>query len=714
MIVIPQADLLMINLTAPVVAPVVASPDSGPAPRFDVALLEAAKAVKDGTPEGPSLNLAPKVQQALESLLADLSQKPLDQLKSLAKQPDALNALVIKSAKDAGLNVEEQQALLDLVPMALPRLVDLKTNIEVQGTMPADSTRISGDMPGPQGGTPVKAASPADLLFANENRPQPSATASPIAKQDQKDPGNATLSTLAAAMLTPVIVSTRTDDGSGSQSSLAPKPQADAPVAPMAAPAPTGRVIQVAVQAPVPNALVAPAEQAPTAPELTSQAGAAPAVQAPNAPVVQGTPLVQGASAPQRDQAPVKPQAAVTNAAPSGQTPVGTVPAPVQAVAENAPAQAQAGEPVLSNGAETAARAEGKVLTAPADMEVQVLDPQAPVAIQPGSQVTLTADNRWITPTNAQPSPQGAVTAAPTPAPLVLDSVQAQAPTTVSKMPLSESAVPSARVEGPQFQATASQPQTSVPLAPVSSPASFSPAAVQTSVNTASTVSAAVVAQAAAVGQPEQTAPVKDANLAPEAKAPAAVNVSGDANSAGNAAAVQARRPTDDSSFNGLAQFGQDPMKTIVQQTAKDYAVKRAVFDQVTEALRNAPDTDSGKLLIRLKPANLGEVQVDLVMQGGKLTARLVASQADVREAFLRDLPAFKAGLEAQGVSVKEISVALRAGVQDQPQGQAQQQDQTWWRELTRGDQAASAVVPVLPAYSGTATVKDERFSALA
>lgn len=161
-----------------------------------------------------------------------------------------------------------------------------------------------------------------------------------------------------------------------------------------------------------------------------------------------------------------------------------------------------------------------------------------------------------------------------------------------------------------------------------------------------------------------------------------------------------------------MARSGQDPLTALALRAARDFNVRETVFKQVSEALREAPDKESGRLLIRLKPAELGEVTIDLVMSGGKLSARLVASQPEVRDAFVRDLQSFKVGLEAQGVVVRDVSVAMRAGVADQQQQQAPQQQAPWWRDLPPESKTPVVPLPVLSGY--TADALDQRFSALA
>ena len=257
-------------------------------------------------------------------------------------------------------------------------------------------------------------------------------------------------------------------------------------------------------------------------------------------------------------------------------------------------------------------------------------------------------------------------------------------------------------------------PVTQTPATQASVPSEAPRPMVQASVVQAP-VAPGIVAQAAAPVVTAQTAVQEDKNAnLPQAKPAAAVG--GDEAPAGTATAgaLQGKRQVTDGTFNTLAQFGQDPLKAMATQTAKDYAVKQSVFNQVAEALREAPDAESGRLLIRLKPASLGEVHVDLILTDGKLSARLVASQGDVRDAFARDLPAFKASLESHGVVVREVSVALRAGVQDQPQGQPQQRQQEWRPTLTNTQSGTPVPVPVFAGYGQAALSDPQRFSALA
>jgi flagellar hook-length control protein FliK len=336
------------------------------------------------------------------------------------------------------------------------------------------------------------------------------------------------------------------------------------------------------------------------------------------------------------------------------------------------------------------------------DLDVQFQDPFQPLAVVPGSELTLQEDGTWTQPAPAQ---------AGTPVAATPQGVEAPAPSLASAP---QAPLPQVTTASNAVQPTDVLPEPSAQIpaqAPVSAPPAAPQAVVLTPASPVLTQSPAPV-QAPRAPQPETAVRATDGAdesqpaLADAFKAPADER-------------VQARRSADEGSFTSLANpnlGAQDPLKALAQQTARDYAVRESVFKQVYEALREAPGTDNGRMLIRLKPAELGEVHVDLTLVNGKLSARLVASQAEVRDAFFRDLPGFKAGLESQGLAVRDISVAVRAGIagqQDQPAPQQQPDPQAWWRELPRQDQTPGLGTPASAGYTNL-SVTDQRFSALA
>ena len=146
-------------------------------------------------------------------------------------------------------------------------------------------------------------------------------------------------------------------------------------------------------------------------------------------------------------------------------------------------------------------------------------------------------------------------------------------------------------------------------------------------------------------------------------------------------------------------------------------ALSEPVVQQVAQALTEAQASGTpGRLVIQLKPSNLGSVQIDLSFTDGKLTAHVVAAQSDVRDVLVRDLSSLKSGLESHGVQVSEVSVALRTGVQDQQrQGSgAQQQQPQWWRTATQVAANVANAAPAGSAYGADLAGGSKNFSALA
>ncbi len=86
--------------------------------RFDAALLEAAKTVRDGNGQSVERALTPKVDQALQSLFDQLAQKPAEQLRQWASQPEQLKPVVEALAQARGLNPEETTELNAMAPLA--------------------------------------------------------------------------------------------------------------------------------------------------------------------------------------------------------------------------------------------------------------------------------------------------------------------------------------------------------------------------------------------------------------------------------------------------------------------------------------------------------------------------------------------------------------------------------------------------------------------
>ena len=106
------------------------------------------------------------------------------------------------------------------------------------------------------------------------------------------------------------------------------------------------------------------------------------------------------------------------------------------------------------------------------------------------------------------------------------------------------------------------------------------------------------------------------------------------------------------------------PFRTALQtpavQFGKSQLGRADIVDQVLEkmVLTTEPDGES-TLFVRLRPAVLGEVEIRLRMENGQLTARIITESAHVKEALDAALGQVRQRLEAQHISVSEMTVSV-------------------------------------------------------
>jgi flagellar hook-length control protein FliK len=330
-------------------------------------------------------------------------------------------------------------------------------------------------------------------------------------------------------------------------------------------------------------------------------------------------------------------------------------------------------------GVEATPKSDAKI-----DLDFKVTTPnpnsQAP-AIQDGSLFVLSGDGS--SQGAAQVTAQNAETSVPARAPLAATQVLQTAETVNVPAP----------------------PQTPVAVAQVQ-------ASVPSSVNAAPVVLAGTAPLQAEASQPLGASP-KAGNSPSKADSGPVFEPKALENSAGFQALQ--RSSHEDAPQTGLA-FGQETLRHLMTQVAKELGIREAAFTQVSDALAQATGSENSHLVIKLKPATLGEVQVDLSVVGGKLTARLLASTAEVRDAFVRDLPAFKASLEAQGLKIDQVSVAVRAESNFNPQGQnqGQAQPQAWAFNRILAQAAPELASALSTSTWSSPALNDQRFSALA
>jgi hypothetical protein len=101
-----------------------------------------------------------------------------------------------------------------------------------------------------------------------------------------------------------------------------------------------------------------------------------------------------------------------------------------------------------------------------------------------------------------------------------------------------------------------------------------------------------------------------------------------------------------------------EPVQTEAVRRLQD--VKSAVLEQVLEKMVfSRSETGEAKVTVRLKPPALGEVEISLYLEDGRLSGRIVAENAMVRELLDAALTQLRQRLEAQQLQVAELTVSI-------------------------------------------------------
>ena len=102
------------------------------------------------------------------------------------------------------------------------------------------------------------------------------------------------------------------------------------------------------------------------------------------------------------------------------------------------------------------------------------------------------------------------------------------------------------------------------------------------------------------------------------------------------------------------------------------------IFDQVVTRMSGSLNGESGKMMLRLQPAELGSLRLELTIEGDKVRASLLAQTQQVQEVLERNLPQLRSALAEQGLKIDQFQVDVdsRQGQQGQFDQQAQQQKQ--------------------------------------
>jgi len=122
-----------------------------------------------------------------------------------------------------------------------------------------------------------------------------------------------------------------------------------------------------------------------------------------------------------------------------------------------------------------------------------------------------------------------------------------------------------------------------------------------------------------------------------------------------------------------------------VQTTAPESALPEQIMQQVKDRLVNHEvKAGNEQIVLKLSPENLGDLKLNLTMDGQRLKVEIVAESHMVRDALLQNSDSLKESLARQNISMESFDVTTNGRGAGNP-GQGQQQ--SGWREFAQQKQ---------------------------
>ena len=162
------------------------------------------------------------------------------------------------------------------------------------------------------------------------------------------------------------------------------------------------------------------------------------------------------------------------------------------------------------------------------------------------------------------------------------------------------------------------------------------------------------------------------------------------------------------------------PQQTVLPQPYTTVADPNGVVDQVLKGVFLSNDGTSSNVSLKLLPDNLGTVNVRLTVDGGNVSAQVVAQTSDARDALLAGQAQLTRSLADAGLKLTSFNVNLAGGsfgsFQQQQQQQASMQHKSFGRRLLLDgvdtNENSDAVLSAIPSF-GPPLVANMNWAAL-
>ncbi len=135
----------------------------------------------------------------------------------------------------------------------------------------------------------------------------------------------------------------------------------------------------------------------------------------------------------------------------------------------------------------------------------------------------------------------------------------------------------------------------------------------------------------------------------------------------------------------------------MLQMPSGQQVAESQVFDQVVARMSGSFNGESGRMVLRLHPAELGSLKLELIVEGNKVRAQLQAQTTQVQEVLERNLPQLRNALAEQGLKIDEFKVDVDQQQDGRSEDLAKQQRENGSQQQPRWRQDQQEEEQIIP-----------------
>lgn len=138
------------------------------------------------------------------------------------------------------------------------------------------------------------------------------------------------------------------------------------------------------------------------------------------------------------------------------------------------------------------------------------------------------------------------------------------------------------------------------------------------------------------------------------------------------------------------------PQIQTIQLASGQQVAESQIFDQVVTQISGSTNGESGRMVLRLQPAELGSLKLEIMIEGDRVRANFHAQSQQVQEVLERNLPQLRNALAEQGLKIDQFQVNVdqrQQGGQFENLAQQQQhgsEKQPGWHQQTEEQEEQS------------------------